>query len=233
MRINKFLAQCGLGSRRKVESLIIDKKILINNQVITNLSYDVKECDIVKFENKILKPSDDKVYIMLNKPKCYICSSSDENGRKIVGDLIKIKEKIFNVGRLDYNTEGLLLLTNDGDFANSIIHPSKHINKTYEVILKSKPTPNEINLIRNGIIIDGVKTLPAIVSKIENLENSYRLYITIFEGKNREIRNIFSSVHHKILNLKRVAIGGLELGNLQVGKYKFLNNNDLNKIFER
>ena len=137
MRINKYLASCGICSRRKAEELIKSGKITINGNVVTDLSTIIKDNDIVAYNGKKVSLEQNKVYIMLNKPKCYICSLKDEKDRLTVLKLTKgVKERIFPIGRLDYNTEGLLLLTNDGDFANSIIHPSKHIEKTYEVKTK-------------------------------------------------------------------------------------------------
>ena len=232
MRINKYLAECGLGSRRKVEQYILSGDISINNTLVTNLAYDIKDGDIVSFRGKILRKSENKVYIMLNKPKCYITSLKDEKGRRIVIDLLKgCKEKVFPVGRLDYNTEGLLLLTNDGDWANSIIHPSKNISKTYEVKLKYIPTNKQIHALESGIVIDDKKTLPAQVELIGKEDEYFILNITIHEGRNREIRKMFEVLGLKIYNLKRISIGELQLGDLAIGKYKHLNNKEINMIF--
>ena len=173
-----------------------------------------------------------KVYIMLNKPKCYITSLKDDQDRKLVMDLLKdVKYKVFPVGRLDYNTEGLLLLTNDGDWANEIIHPSMHINKTYEVKSRVLPTTKQLNSIRNGIMIDGKKTLPAKVKVVDCVDNYYFIHLTIFEGRNREIRKMFESLNIKIYNLKRISIGDLELGNLKEGKYRYLSNLEKDLVF--
>lgn len=232
MRINKFLASCGLGSRRKVEEYIKDKKIEVNGKIIDELGYDIKDGDKVTYNGKSVTLSEKKIYIMLNKPKCYITSLSDEKGRKIVTDLLKgIKERVFPIGRLDYNTEGLLLLTNDGDMANNIIHPSSEIGKTYEVKLKYNPTNKQLNEIRKGIVIDGKRTLPAKVEVVTYEEPYYIFHITIFEGRNREIRKMFECLNLKIYNLKRLSIGGLHLGNLEMGKYKILSEKEINKVF--
>lgn len=232
MRINKYLATCELGSRRKVEEFILNGDISINGKIIKELSYDVKDNDIVKYKGKEVTLQRKKVYIMLNKPKCYITSLKDEQDRKIVTDLVKdIKLQVFPVGRLDYNTEGLLLLTNDGDWANGVIHPSNHIKKTYEVKIKVLMTNKQLNQLRNGIVIDGKKTLPAIVQIVDFKDNYYYLHISIFEGRNREIRKMFEFLNIKIYNLKRIAIGGLELGNLKEGKYKVLNNIEKELVF--
>jgi len=232
MRINKYLASCGLGSRRNVEDLIIKGLITINDQVVSSLSTDVTDTDVVKYNNKILSQVKDKIYIMLNKPKCYITSMKDEKDRRIVTDLLKgCMYNVFPVGRLDYNTQGLLLLTNDGDWANNIIHPSKHIAKTYEVKTKYMLTLKQMNLIRNGIVIDGKRTLPAKLEIFNHEENFYCYHITIYEGRNREIRKMFESLGLKIYSLKRLSIGGLELGDLEEGKYRYLNNTEKEKVF--
>lgn len=233
MRINKYLASCGLGSRRKVEEFVCKGQIKVNEQVVYDLSFDVKEQDVVKYNNKIISLVEDKIYLMLNKPKCYITSTKDEKGRKVVLDLVKsYKSKVFPVGRLDYNTQGLLLLTNDGDFANKVIHPSNHISKVYEVTTKYMLTNKQMNNIRNGIIIDGRRTLPAKVEFVKNDELYYYWNITIFEGRNREIRKMFEFLGLKIYSLKRLQIGSLFLGDLKEGDYKILNNKEIEKVFE-
>lgn len=232
MRINKFLASCGLGSRRNVEQLILQKKISVNGKIITDLSTDIADSDEVKYNNSIIKIDAKKVYIMLNKPKCYITSLKDEKDRRIVTDLLRgCKEKVFPVGRLDYNTEGLLLLTNDGDWANNIIHPSKHIAKTYEVKIKFPLTNKQMSQIRKGILIDDRLTLPAKIVYIENVDNYYIYHITIYEGRNREIRKMFESLNLKIYNLKRLSIGQLELDNLEMGKFRYLSQDEINEVF--
>jgi len=232
MRINKYLANCGLGSRRKVEDLIKKGLISVNGQIVYDLSTDISEIDCVKYQSKILTLSKDKVYIMLNKPKCYITSMKDEKDRKIVTDLLKgCKYKVFPVGRLDYNTQGLLLLTNDGDWANNIIHPSKHIAKTYEIKTKYLLTQKQMNQVRNGIVIDGKKTLPAKIELVAQDEHYYIYNITIFEGRNREIRKMFEFLNLKIYALKRISIGDLSLGSLEEGKYKYLNDEEKEKVF--
>ena len=232
MRINKYLAECGLGSRRKVEKFILDGEIKVNDAIVTSLAYDVGSEDIVVFRGNILHNDIKKVYIMLNKPKCYITSLKDEKDRRIVTDLLKgCNEKVFPVGRLDYNTEGLLLLTNDGDWANEIIHPSKNISKTYEVKLKYLPTNKQIRSLENGIVIDDKKTLPAHVEIVGSDHEFFILHITIHEGRNREIRKMFEFLGLKIYNLKRISIGELQLGDLPLGKYKYLNKEEINMVF--
>lgn len=232
MRINKFLASCGLGSRRKVEQLIIDGQISVNGKIVKELSTDISRDDKVYYNNKLVKITDEKVYIMLNKPRCHITSMKDEKDRKIVTDLLKgCKHKVFPVGRLDYNTQGLLLLTNDGAWANEIIHPSKHIPKTYEVLLKYELNNKQMNQIRNGIVIDGRRTLPAKVKIVDKDDKYYITHVTIYEGRNREIRKMFEFLGLTIYGLKRLKIGDLELGNLEEGKYRYLNTDEINSVF--
>ena len=233
MRINKYLATCGLGSRRSVEELIKKGLISINNKVVTDLSFDVSSSDIVKYNGKNLSLVEDKVYIMLNKPRCYITSTKDDQGRKVVLDLLKgCKHKVFPVGRLDYNTEGLLLLTNDGDWANNITHPSNHIAKTYAVSTKYMLTNKQLNQIRNGIIIDNRRTLPAKINLVDKDDSHYFYHITIYEGRNREIRKMFEFLELKIYSLRRLQIGNLLLGDLEEGKYRYLDKKEINKVFE-
>lgn len=232
MRINKYLASAEIGSRRKVEEYILNGKVAVNGKIVTNLATDITDKDIVTYNGNQIQIQNKKVYIVLNKPKCYITSVSDEKDRKVVLDLVKsCKEKVFPVGRLDYNTEGLLLLTNDGDWANKIIHPSKHISKTYEVKLKYLPTNKQLNALRTGIIIDGEKTLPAKVEVVDNDQEYYVVHITIIQGRNRQVRKMFESLKLKIYNLKRISIGGLSLGNLEMGKFKYLTQEEKELIF--
>ncbi|MBE5738440.1 MAG: rRNA pseudouridine synthase [Clostridiales bacterium] len=232
MRINKYLASCELGSRRKVEEFILKGDVSVNGQKVTELGYDVKDADIVKYKGKEVHPQTNKVYIMLNKPKCYITSKSDEKDRRIVMDLVKsCKEEVFPVGRLDYNTEGLLLLTNDGEWANNITHPSKNISKTYEVKTKYAVTKKQVKELTNGIVIDDKRTLPAVVELMGQDGDFFVTHITIFEGRNREVRKMFEAINLKIYNLKRLSIGALELDDLQMGKFRYLNKNEINLVF--
>lgn len=232
MRINKYLATCGIASRRKAEELIKSGKVLVNNKIVTELSTQINPNDIVKVNGKIVKPENNFVYIMLNKPKGYLCSSVNEGDKPSVLKLIKTKERLFTVGRLDFNTEGLLLLTNDGEFANSVTHPKNQIKKTYEVIVNGKPNELQLEKLKKPFNIDGYTTTPAIISKIKrNSENTYSLNVTIFEGRNRQIRKMFELVNLKILSLKRIQIGQLKLNDLPPGSYVYLTEQEIKKIF--
>lgn len=234
MRINSFLAKCGLGSRRKVESLVLDKEIYVNgdNEIALSKEIDVDK-DVVLYKGKWLKIVDEKLYFMFNKPKLIITAVSDDRGRKTVLDFFDKKLNIFPIGRLDYNTEGLLLLTNDGEFCNNITHPSKKIGKTYLVKTSRIIKPKDLVKLRKGVVIDdGVLTLPAIVDNPIYDGEYYITKIKIFEGKNRQVRKMFDSLGYKVLNLKRIAVGNLELGSLKAGAYKKLTKEEIKKIFE-
>lgn len=233
MRINKFLASCGVGSRRKVEEYILDGKISVNGEVVTELSTDINETtDVVKYNGRVVKLESDKVYIMLNKPKGYLCTVSDDRDRPTVMKLIKEKHRVYPIGRLDYNTEGLLLLTNDGELANKIMHPSNRISKTYLVTLKSKPKSEELDKLRKGVMLEDGMTQPAIVERPKQNDGLYDILITIFEGKNRQVRRMFEAIGYKVFALKRLKIGQLELGELELKKYKYLDKKELSKVFK-
>lgn len=234
MRINSFLARCGLGSRRKVEELILKKQVFVNGSNIISLSTQIDpQKDEVICNNKKLTLIEDKVYLMLNKPKLVLSTVYDDRGRKTVMDYVDKTINIFPVGRLDYNTEGLILLTNDGEFANNVIHPSKMIWKTYEAKLNKMPKPIDLVKLRKGVDIgDVIKTSPAQVSNPELCDDGlYKVVIKISEGRNRQIRRMFKAVGYNVLELKRIAIGNLLLGNLKSGKIKTLTDNDIKNIF--
>ena len=229
MRINKYLAQCGLGSRRKVEELILENKVQVNGKAINNLAFQVNEKkDKVTVENKEVKPFNEYVYLKLNKPKGYICSAKDEKGRKTIYDLIPdAKGRLFSVGRLDYNTEGLLLLTNDGDLAYKLTHPNYEIEKEYIVVIEGKIKESECAVLRAGVIENGKRMPEAKVDVIQVLKDRTRISVRIDEGQNRQVRRMFDAIGKTIILLKRVRIGEITLGGLVRGKYKELNEEEL------
>ena len=232
MRINQYLASCGVASRRKAEEFVKQGLVCINDKVVEELGTVVGEGDVVKLQGKVVKPQENKVCIMLNKPKGYITAVTDDRGRPTVMKLLpKMKERVFPIGRLDFNTEGLLLLTNDGELANNITHPTKHIAKTYEVLLKVKPSTEALQKLRNGVELDGVKTLPALISKPKSADGLFKLEITIHEGKNRQVRRMFESIGVRVFALKRISIGGLKLGDLELKKCKYLSEDEIKTIF--
>lgn len=227
IRLNKYIASTGVCSRRKAEEYILAGRVSINGKIITELGTQVADSDIICIDNKKISLEENKVYIMLNKPKGYVTTAKDQFNRKSVLDIVKVKERVYPVGRLDMDSEGLLLLTNDGEFSNNIIHPTKHITKKYEVTLKEKITISAIKSLENGVDIGGYVTRPAVVEKITD----NKIHITISEGKNRQVRRMCEAVENKVINLKRIAIDSLELGNLKNGEYVFLNKEKIDKIF--
>jgi len=228
IRLNKYIASTGVCSRRKAEEYIIEGKVSINGKVVTELGTQVETNDIVSIDGKEITLEERKVYIMLNKPKGYVTTVKEQFNRKSVLDIVNVKERVYPVGRLDMDSEGLLLLTNDGDFTNNIIHPTKHIAKKYEVVLKEQVTETMIKDLRDGVDIGGYTTKSAIVEKIKD----NMVHITIMEGKNRQVRRMCEAVGNKVVNLKRISIGKLELGELKTGTYIELIKEDIDKIFE-
>lgn len=225
-RLNKYIASCGICSRRKADDLILQGRVKINNEVVTNLGAQVNSNDVVKVDNKEINKEEKKVYIMLNKPKGYVTTSHDQFNRKSVLDLINEDVRVYPIGRLDMYTEGLLLLTNDGEFSNKMMHPRNKVEKTYIVTTDTKITNKQINDLRTGVDIGGYITKPA---KVRILNNN-RLEIIISEGKNRQVRRMCESVGINLLNLRRVKIGKLKLGNLQSGKYRYLTEQEKNNV---
>ncbi len=230
MRINKYLSGCGIDSRRKCEKLVTDGRVRVNGKTVIELGTDVKEGDAVEVDGKRVALTFKKIYIMLNKPKGCVCTVSDDKGRKTVIDFVNIKERLFPVGRLDYDTEGLLLLTNDGDLANKITHPKNEVKKTYSVRVEGEPTAAELKRLRNGIEYNGVKYSGADIAVIGAEEGATRLEITITEGKNHEIKNMIESLGRRVLFLKRISIGGIRLGGLSRGEWRYLNSREIEYI---
>lgn len=228
IRINKYIASSGVCSRRKAEEYILAGKVLVNGVVNTELGYKVKETDVVIVDGKQVYLESNKVYIMLNKPKGYVTTSKEQFGRPSVLDIVKVEERVYPVGRLDMDSEGLLILTNDGEFSNNVIHPTKHISKKYEVVLKENITEVAVKKLESGVDIGGYVTRPAKVEKVTDK----KILITISEGKNRQVRRMIEAVDNKVLNLKRIAIGGLKLDKLKSGEYIKLDEKLINKIFE-
>lgn len=230
MRLNKYLADCGVASRRACDKLISEGSVRVNGKVAT-LGTEVNEAnDSVMVNGRRVTLSKKNYYIMLHKPKGYVTTVSDELGRKTVMDLINVKARIYPVGRLDYDTEGLLLLTSDGDLANLLTRPSSNVSKTYIARVSGQVTESELNKLRSGVIIDGKKTLPAQVSILEKDDHNTRLQISITEGRNRQIKKMCESVGHEVEFLKRVAIGELRLGGLTRSKWRYLTDKEVDYL---
>ncbi|SMB94376.1 ribosomal large subunit pseudouridine synthase B [Desulfonispora thiosulfatigenes DSM 11270] len=231
-RLQKVLADRGIASRRKCEEYIKGGLVKVNGEVITKLGTKVDpDKDIILFNNNTISKTNNKIYIMLNKPEGYVTTVKDEQNRPTVLDLTKdIKDRIFPIGRLDYETEGLLLLTNDGKLAYKLTHPKHKVYKVYEVLVKGIPQNSDLDKLRTGIILQDGITAPAMIKTIKTNDNKALLEIKIREGKNRQVRRMFSAINHPVLHLKRIKQGNLLLGNLQKGKYRHLKEQEINDL---
>lgn len=232
IRINKYIASCGNYSRRTAEQLIIEKKVTLNGKVVTDLATQVDpNNDSVSINGKTINPINKKIYVMLHKPKGYITTLSDEKNRKTVMDFFPdfLKKVVKPIGRLDRDSEGLLLFTNDGELAKTLTHPSSHIKKYYQVTIEGEISKEELAILNKGveIEIDGEKELThpirVAVMEVNKSKNTTKLEVIIAEGKNREIRKMFENINKVIILLKRTQIGRLTLGGLPRGKYKDFN----------
>lgn len=234
IRLQKYLSSSGIASRRKSEELISQGKVTVNGKVAEiGISID-PEFDKVFVDGVEVKQKNKKIYIMFNKPVDCITTASDEFGRETVIDIISrdIGERVFPVGRLDKNTEGLLLLTNDGDFSNKVMHPKYEVEKTYLALTGGGViSPKEISALRRGVILEDGKTAPAKVT-IENINpnGTCLIKITIREGRKRQVRRMFDVVGHPVLQLKRISVGKLVLGNLPYGKWRHLRPEEINSF---
>lgn len=221
MRINKFLSTAGVASRRKCDELIKNGKIFVNGKMITSFVDIDENKDVVEYNGERLILPSSFIYLKMNKPKGYACTASDEKGRKTIFDLLDYKSvRLFNVGRLDYDTEGLIFLTNDGDFANRIIHPKFEIDKEYIVTVEGKMQESEFAVLRNGVVVNGERMPKARVKPISFDGKFTKLSVIINEGQNHQVRRMFKAIGRDIKLLKRVRIGSVKLGNLYRGKVK-------------
>ncbi|MGL4736809.1 MAG: pseudouridine synthase [Cellulosilyticaceae bacterium] len=231
LRLQKFLAHAGIASRRKCEEYILEGKVKVNGEVIRTLGTVVMPGDEVWFENRRVAVEEELVYYLLNKPIGYITSVQDENNRATVVELLRdVKERIFPVGRLDYNTSGLLIMTNDGALTYSLTHPKHIVNKTYTAKVRGHVSEQSIKKLCDGVVIDGRMTAPALVTIIKEGATNTTLSITIHEGRNRQVRKMCMAVGHDVINLKRTAIGRLRLGELQVGEYRALTKDEIHYL---
>lgn len=230
-RLQKFMASCGVASRRKCEEIILAGKVKVNGILVDEVGTKVNPLkDIVEYEGKIISKEENKVYIMLNKPEGYISSVKDEKGRDTILDIVKVKERVYPIGRLDYDSSGLLLLTNDGEIYNKIIHPRVELMKRYIAVVEGEVTGMDIKKIEIGIDIGGYITAPARIQVISYDMGISTIEIGIHEGKNRQIRKMFAALNHEVFSLKRVSIGEIKLGYLKRGEYRNLNEDELNYI---
>ena len=231
MRLQKILSEMGIASRRKAEEMIMEGRVTVNGRTATvGMKADPSK-DHVKFDGKLLTRREPKVYIVFNKPKNVVTSLHDPEGRPTIKDFLKgVKYKIFPVGRLDFDSEGLLLLTNDGDFAQAVLHPSKKVPKTYLVKVKGIPEDADIGKLRKGIMLGDGLTAPAKARKIRTAENNTWIEMTIHEGKKRQIRRMLDKIGHPVLRLRRTGINGIGLGKLGAGVFRYLTYEEMDTI---
>ena len=228
MRINKYLADCGVASRRKCDELISQGKVKLNGKVTRELGVDIKPTDVVMFENRVVRPTARRVYFKLHKPKGYVTTASDEKGRKTVVELMrKVQERVYPIGRLDYDTEGLLILTNDGDITNILTHPKNTVKKTYIASIEGEISADDVKNISKGIDIGGYVTQPCSVTIKDKDEKFTRVEVVISEGKNHQVKKMFEAVGKTVAFLKRVSIGEIKLGGLARGEYKALTTKEI------
>lgn len=231
-RLHKYLARCGIASRREAEKMISHGRVQVNGKTVTTLGTTVEpHHDIVKVDGKIIKEPEKPVYIMLNKPKGFVTTASDERGRPTVLDLVKnVPVRVFPVGRLDMDTEGLLLLTNDGDLAYKLTHPKFQVKKTYHALVKGRPSRKDLNKLRHGIMLDGRLTAPAKVRVINYQQSNTLVELTIHEGRNRQVRRMLDKIGHPVVHLKRIKFANLELENLGLGKTRYLTKEEIQNL---
>lgn len=221
MRLNKFLSSCGLASRRKCEEYILAGRVAVNGKVVDSLGVSVDETkDVVTVDENVMKLPNEFVYLKLNKPKGYACTASDEKGRKTIFDLVESDARLFNVGRLDYETEGLIFLTNDGEFANLVTHPKFHFEKEYLATVEGEIKEGDLAVLRRGVVIDGER-MPTARVKLLSFDGRWsKVSVVIDEGQNHQVRRMFQAIGRQIRLLKRVRIGNVRLGGLARGKTK-------------
>ena len=231
-RLQKYLSSCGIASRRKSEELILAGKVKVNGVVVRELGTKVSDKDEVEVENMEVYRKQ-KEYYLLYKPEKTICSVSDDKGRVTVVDLIETNEKIFPIGRLDYDTTGLLLLTNDGELTNKLTHPKGSIEKTYIAKVSGLVTGKEIHELENGIELDGVKTKKARakLKKMDKKNNKSYVELTITEGRNHQVKNMFAARGHKVIKLKRTNYAFFNLEGLKTGEYRRLSTKEVKQLY--
>lgn len=229
-RLQKYISGSGFTSRRKAEELIKAGKVKVNGKTVTEMGYKVEKGDTVTIGGKKIS-AQKKVYVMLNKPRGYITTVSDEKGRKTVMELVEdCGAKVFPVGRLDYDSEGLIILTSDGDFANRLIHPSGNLKKTYNAQLKKLPTEEELKTLLKGVEIEDYVAKAEEVRIIKGDKEKPRVLISITGGKNRQVRKMFAAVGHEVVRLKRISIGNLKLGTLPSGSWRHLTVKEISNV---
>lgn len=231
-RLQKVIAASGVCSRRKAEELIKQGKVIVNGKIVNELGTKVSYSDTIEINGKNIN-QEEKEYILLNKPRGVVTTTNDEHKRKTVLDLVETDKRLYPIGRLDYDTTGALILTNDGELANLLTHPKSHVKKTYVAKVKGLVNKSDILTIRSGVKIDNYKTAPSearIISYDKKTDTSI-VELTIHEGKNHQVKNMFDAINHGVLKLKREKISFLNLKGLKSGEYRYLNIKEVKKLY--
>lgn len=232
-RLQKLLAEAGIASRRRAEEYITQGRVSVNGEVITELGFKAEKTDRICFDNKEICFEEKLIYVLLNKPEGCVTSVSDDRNRKTVMDYIKdIPQRLYPVGRLDYDTSGLLLLTNDGDLTYKLTHPKHNIEKTYIARVDRTPTKEEIRRFEKGVMLDDRLTAPARLKVVREGERLTTLRITIHEGRNRQVRRMCEAINCSVKALKRISVGSLSLGEVKKGSYRYLTKEEIQYLKE-
>jgi len=234
VRLNRFLAMAGAGSRRGCDNFILEGRVKVNDELVTRLGMRVNpETDEVKLDDKPVKPLNELIYVLMNKPLRTITTTRDERKRRTVMDLISSSHRLFPVGRLDYNTTGALLITNDGELAYYLIHPRFEIKKVYRVLLNKVIRPIDLHHFQKGLMLDGRKTHPCKAKELRRMGNRSFLEVEIHEGRNRQIRRMFEILGYNVEKLHRQVFGGLEVNELNFGEWRELNPREIRQLKEQ
>ena len=231
MRLQKYMAECGVASRRKAEEMIAQGRVTVNGAVVTEMGAQAEEGDEVRLDGQLIRPETEKRYVMYHKPAGEVTTVSDPEGRKCVLDHFRdYPVRLYPVGRLDYDSEGLLLLTNDGALTERMLHPSHQVDKSYVARVEGAVSPEDMRLLRTGILLDDHKTAPAKARILKREALASVVLVTIHEGRNRQVRRMFEETGHRVLQLRRVRFGPLELGGLPRGKWRELTAEEVRKL---
>lgn len=231
IRLQKYIAMCGVCSRRDAEELIKQGRVYVNGSKVEEMGLKITYEDKVEIDGNVISMEKKKYYIMMNKPTGVISAVSDDRGRKCVTDFTKgVDARLYPVGRLDYDTQGLILITNDGDFMQKLTHPSHEVWKTYEALVRGIPDQNDIKEFEQGLLLEDGMTLPCVLEVIGYEGKNAIVEVMIREGRNRQVRRMLERINHPVIRLKRTKIASLELGDLKPGQWRFLNSEDFKAL---